>query len=81
MDPTNHPGFEIQVNLELFVFVGGVFRIGIVRLLTQTRDSLMSAATLKQVKIDQNSLEELPKSRLGGSWGQSWPRDSFGQQK
>ena len=46
MDPTNHPGFEIQVNLELFVFVGGVFRIGIVRLLTQTRDSLMSAATL-----------------------------------
>ena len=35
----------------------------------------------KQVKINQNWLEELPKSRLGGSWGPSWPQDSFGQQK
>ena len=35
----------------------------------------------KQVKMVQNWLEELPKSRLGDSWGPSWPQDSFGQQK
>ena len=41
-----NPGFEIRVNLDFFVFVGGVFWMGNVRMLTQTPHSLMSAATL-----------------------------------